>query len=104
MRSRAKHWCWPGIVGVGERYGSSIGEGNTLETVREPEDAENVIDRIVDDGYRHGKFILKVEWYGYEPEVATWKPTAQLSRSVVVTYFRRKRQALPAQVSQAQVG
>ena len=52
--------------------------------------AEYVIDRIVDHGFQEEKLILKVRWYGYTAEDATWEPIEQLPRSAEVSYFRRK--------------
>ena len=66
--------------------------------------SEYVIDRIVDHGFQEEKLILKVRWYGYTIEDATWKPIEQLPRSAVVTYFRRKKLPLPQQVARAQAG
>ena len=66
--------------------------------------AEYVIDRIVNHGFQEEKLILKVRWYGYTAENATWEPIEQLPRSAAVSCFRRKRLPLPAQVAHAKSG
>ena len=66
------------------------GEGNNSGNGKGSEDAEYVIERLVDHAYQDGKLVFKVKWYGYPTEDAAWKSIAQLLRSAVVTYFRRK--------------
>lgn len=80
------------------------GEDDVTEVAGEEGNTEYVIDKIVYHGYRDGKLFLKVAWYGYEKEDATWEPIAQLRRSAVVTYFRRQKKELPPQTSQAKAG
>ena len=96
-----------GIRGSEERdesHNLRKGEENSPTRAEGNVDAEYVIDRIVDHGYQKEKLILKVKWYGYTIEDATWEPIEQLPRSAVVTYFRRKRLLLPAQIAHAQPG
>ena len=80
------------------------GEANNSGNGKGPEDTEYVIERLVDHTYQDGKLVLKVKWYGYATEDATWEPIAQLLRSAVVTYFRRKKQPLPPQAAHARPG
>ena len=80
------------------------GEGNNSEKEEETGNTEYVIDRVVDHDDQDGKLSLKVEWYGYKTEEATWEPIVQLPRSAVVTYFRRVRLPLPAQIAHARPG
>ena len=42
------------------------GDDDVPMVAGEEESTEYVIDKIVDHGYRDGKLILKVVWYGYE--------------------------------------
>lgn len=80
------------------------GEEDVNEVAGEEKNTEYVIDKIVDDGHRDGTLILKFAWCSYEKEGGTWELIVQLRRSAVVTYFRRQKQALPPQTSQAKAG
>ena len=80
------------------------GEGNEPVPEETSENKEYVINKVIDHAYKGEKLFLKVEWYGYAVEEATWEPIEQLSRSAAVTYFRRKALYLPAQVAQAKPG
>lgn len=80
------------------------GEDNNPVQEEVSEDTEYVIDKVVDHAYQDEKLILKVKWYGYGIEDATWEPVEQLPRSAVVTYFRRKKLSLPQKLVHAQAG
>ena len=68
------------------------------------EDADYVIEKIIDHGHRDEELVLQVKWYGYRTEDATWEPATQLLRSAVVRYFRRKKLPSPPQVARARTG
>ena len=80
------------------------GEGNDPGPQGTSENTEYVINKVIDHDYQDEKLFLKVDWYGYAIEDATWEPIEQLPRSAAVTYFRRKKLSLPAQIAQAQSG
>ena len=81
-------------------------EGEVSNPGRDEEetDAEYVIEKIIDHGYQDEELLLHVKWYGYETKDATWETVAQLPRSAMVRYFRRKKLSLPPQVARAQAG
>ena len=80
------------------------GEGNDPAPEETSEKTEYVIKKVIDHAYQGEKPFLKVDWYGYAIEDATWEPIDQLPRSAAVAYFRRKALSLPAQVAQAKSG
>ena len=80
------------------------GDGNSPTREGETGNQEYEIDKLMDHGYDHENLILKVRWYGYTLEEATWEPVEQLPRSTIVSYFGRKQQPLPSQIAHAQVG
>ena len=84
----------------------SLQEGEEVNGERRPEDenAEYVIEKVLDHGYQDEELVLRVKWYGYDIKDATWEPIEHLPRSAVVTYFRRKGIPLPQQVARAQAG
>ena len=92
-----------GPVELDESEDLQEGVRNNSEN-EETGNTEYKIDRVVDHDDQDSKLSLKVEWYGYKPEDATWEPIEQLPRSAVVTYFRRKGLPLPAQIAPAQAG
>ena len=85
---------------------NNLQEGEEGSGAREPEDenAEYVIEKIIDHGYQDEELVLRVKWYGYAIKDATWEPIEHLPRSAVVTYFRRKGIPLPQQVARARSG
>ena len=87
-----------------ESEGLQKEERNNAETGKDSEDTEYVIDRVVDHDDQGGNLNLKVEWYGYTLEHATWEPIERLTYSAVVTYFQRKGLPLPARFAHVQPG
>ena len=85
---------------------NNLQEGEEGSGAREPEDenAEYVIEKIIDHGYQDEELVLRVKWYGYAIKDATWEPIEHLPRSAVVTHFRRKGMPLPQQVARTRTG
>ena len=85
---------------------NDLQEGEEGSGAREPEDenAEYVIEKIIDHGYQDEELILKVKWFSYGTKDTTREPVAQLPRSAVVRYFRKKKLPLPPQVARALPG
>ena len=85
---------------------NNLQEGEEGSGAREPEDenVEYVIEKIIDHGYQDEELILRVKWYGFGTKDVTWEPVAQLPRSAVVRYFRKKKLPLPPQAARALPG
>ncbi|MEM9094861.1 MAG: chromo domain-containing protein [Pseudomonadota bacterium] len=74
---------------------------------------EYVIDRIVSHGINEdnnhpsakpGETVYRVRWYGYSASDDTYEPIRHLPRNKVVSYYKRKRLALPTDIGKAQLG
>ena len=88
------------------------GESQAEET-RAVMPTEYVVDRIVDhrvneDGDHPtaavGATVYRTRWYGYSPSDDTWEPIEHLPRNKLVSYFKKKRVAIPSNIGEAQEG
>ena len=77
------------------------------------EDREFVVDRIVSHGInedaehptaRVGDTTYRVRWYGFGAEEDTFEPIHHLPRNKLVSYYKRKKLALPVDIHKAVAG
>ena len=63
------------------------GEGSNPVPEETSENTEYVINKVIDHGYQDEKLFLKVDWYGYAIENATWEPSNSCPAAQLLRIF-----------------
>ena len=70
---------------------------------------ERIIDHGINEDPEHpsaqvGETTYRVRWYGQDAKGDTFEPIRLIPRNKVISYYMRKKLALPNDIDQAQMG